>query len=237
MSVTRADVVAALSVHDPAVLRAILDAAEIADRGATTADELAARIADALWWNYATPFGYVSGRVTLDSIVDYVARRLKVEVNGPADAWRRLREMTVSLANSTASHIDTVDPRGVAWADVDDKLKMRLGDSWVPTVLASSGGAASLTAGIAGKIVVRLGATPIGRLLPLLPTVGPIWTGVRKVSGVAAAVGSPLAVGLAVVALDQSLGANHKRLIPLLLGVGALGPSTVSEADVVGDRA
>lgn len=237
MSVSRADVVAALSVHDPSALRAILDAADIRDRGAAGADALAERITDALWWNYATPLGYVTGRVTLDAIVEYVARRLKIEVNGPADAWTRLRELTVTLARTTASQIDTADPRGVTYDGLDDQLKRRLGDSWIPTVMASSSGAAALGASVAGKIVVRIGATPIGRLLPLIPTIGPVWTGVRKVSGVAAVVGGPLSIGLAAVAIDQSLGTNHRRLIPLLLGVGALGPSAVTDADVVGQTA
>lgn len=233
MATGKQDVANALKIHDPVVLRAILEAADVRDRGAEDADALAQRIADALWWNYGTLIGYATGRPTLEAIVDYVAGRLHVELDGPADAWARLRQLTVTLARTTSSRIDTAEPLGVRFDDLDDSLKRRLGDSWVPTAAASSAGATSLGLGLAGKLVVRLGNTPIGRVLPFIPHVGPVWIGLRKVGGVTATVGGPLAIALSVLALDQALGTNHRRLVPLLLGVGALGPTSVSDADEV----
>lgn len=230
MAVRRPDVVAALAVHDPAVLRAILEAAHVSPRSADTPPELAARIADALWWNYCTPAGYLAERATLDDIVDHVSRRLKLELVA-SGAWARVRELTVEIARQTASQIDVSDPSGgVAYSSLDERVQQRLEPSWMPVALGATGGAGSLTAGMVGRVVVRIGATPIGRLLPFVPYVGPVWKGVRTVGGVAAFVGTPLAIGLSAVALNESLGANYRKLVPLLLGVGALGPTAVEEA-------
>ena len=137
MATSKQDVANALKVHDPVVLHAILDAAGVSDRGAEGADALAERIADALWWNYATLLGYATGRPNLEAIVDYVAGRLHVELDGPADAWARLRQLTVTLSRTTHSKIDVAEPVGVKFDDLDDSQKRRLGDSWVPTAVAS----------------------------------------------------------------------------------------------------
>ena len=64
---------------------------------------------------------------------------------------------------------------------------------------------------------------PLGRLLPLLPPVAP-W--VRTVQGGASAVravSGPLGLALAILSANQALGTRYERLLPLLLGVGALG--------------
>lgn len=230
MSVQKKDVVAALSVHDEGSLKAILDAAQVSLRGSEGADMLAERIADALWWNYSTPSGYISGRASLDDILAYVAGRLRVPL-GPGDAWAKLRGMTVYLAHTTGARIDVAEPSGVAWDDLEPTQQGRLGDAWFWATAAAGSSAASLTAGFAGQLVVRLGATPIGRILPIIPRVGPVWRTVRRAGGISAVVGGPLAIGLAAVALDQTLGTNHRKLVPLLLGVGALGPSAI--VDVV----
>jgi len=233
MPVRRSDVRDALAVHDPAVLQEILEAADIRLRGAQSGAELADRITDALWWHYSTPVGYVAESASLDDIVSHVAKKLNVSSLSEGDAWARLRELTVTLSRTTASRIDTSEPHGVAVDDLDDKVKARLAPMWMPTAFAASGGAASFGAAAVGKVVVKIGNTPIGRLLPLIPTVGPIWKGVRTVGGVAAMVGTPLGVAMSVLAINESLGTNYHKLVPLLLGVGALGPTAVAEANEV----
>jgi hypothetical protein len=235
MSVRKADVVAALSVHEPQVLRAILEAADISLRNAETSPDLATRIADQLWWHYCTPFGYVIEVTTLDEMIEHLIKRLQVQhVNEAGDAWNRLRSLTVQLARTTATRIDIADPaRGVSLEDLDDNVRGRMSTPWAPAVGAAAGGVASFGAGVAGKVVVAIGKTPIGRLLPLIPTIGPIWKGVRTVGGVAAVVGTPLGIGLSVVALNESFSTNYAKFVPLLLGVGALGPTAVENADEV----
>ncbi|MEZ4235212.1 MAG: hypothetical protein R3F59_03420 [Myxococcota bacterium] len=75
--------------------------------------------------------------------------------------------------------------------------------------------------------------TPIGRLLPLLPVVGP-WVGVVRtgISGLHFVAG-PLGIAMTVLSMNSALGSNYQRLVPLVLGVGALGPQGVSDAQVV----
>jgi hypothetical protein len=235
MPVRRQDVLAALSVHDPGVLRAILEAAQISLRGAESAPELAARVTDALWWNYSSPLGYVIEASSLDDIVAHVAKKLRVSgMSEGGDAWARLRELTVLLARQTASRIDVADPSlGVRLDDLDPAVQARLSPSWMPTAFAASSGATAVGAGMVGKLVVKIGKSPVGRLLPLIPSIGPVWRGVRTVGGVAAVVGTPLGIALSVVALHESLGTNYHRLVPLLLGIGALGPSAVTEAEEI----
>lgn len=231
MAVRRSEVVAALSVHDAQGLTAILDAAAVSLRGAQTSPELAQRITDALWWHYSTPLGYLTERASLDEIVDHVARRLGVRELPEGDAWARLRAMTVALARTTASQIALDEASGVSLDQLDDRVRQRLDGSWMPTAMPATGGAVAYSAGAVGKVFVRWSNTPIGRLLPLIPKVGPVFRGVRGAAGVAALVGTPVAVGLSVVALNNSLGSSYRKLVPLLLGIGALGPTAMTEAD------
>ena len=70
-----------------------------------------------------------------------------------------------------------------------------------------------------------LGAGPIGRLLPLIPQLAPYWKALRGTAAVAAAVGTPLAVGLGLVGVNHAMGSNYRRVVPLLSGVGALRAS------------
>jgi hypothetical protein len=80
---------------------------------------------------------------------------------------------------------------------------------------------------------VALLKTPIGRLLPLIPYVGP-WVGVVKAGASAVhLVTGPLGVAMLVLSVNSSLGTNYARLVPLVLGVGALGPKPVDDAVVV----
>ncbi len=226
MPTTRADVAAALSVHEPAVLRAILEAADVNTGDATSPTALAQRIADGLWWNYCTPAGYAVDRTSLEAIVQHVARRLKCTLP-EGDVWTQLDAMTQELGRTTATRLSG---EGVAFDDLDPSLHRRLGISWLPTAVAASGGASALGAKVIGGWVVGIGKTPIGQWLPYIPRIGPIWNRVAKLSGVAAVVGGPLAIALSTVAINASLGTNYQRLVPLLLGIGALRPRPVEEA-------
>jgi hypothetical protein len=223
MPVRRPDVVAALAIHESEALFAILEAARVAPRGAQTSDELATRIADALWWYYCTPLGYLADRTTLAHIVRHVARRLRVSVSDDTDAWTELGQLTGGLGR-------LVGARGVSLDDLDTQARARLQPSWMPTAASATGATASVTAAAAGRAIVWLGGTPVGRLLPYLPTVGPVFRVIHKSGSVAALVGGPLGIALSVLSLDQALGTNYQRLVPLLLGVGALGPRPVSDA-------
>jgi hypothetical protein len=232
--VRRADVVATLATQPPAALRAILEAAGHVPES-PNADALAAQVATALWWAYATPLGYALGQVTLDDIVYHVARKLGVAgIPEHGDAWDQVRALTRILATTTGSAASaSPDQPGVGLDDLTATDRARLSPSWLPTAFAASGAATSLAAGAVGRGIVWVGATPIGKLLPYVPTVGPWWKTARTVAGAAAMVGSPLAIGLSVVALNQALGTNYRSLVPLLLGVGALGPAGVAHAQEI----
>ena len=47
------------------------------------------------------------------------------------------------------------------------------------------------------------------------------------------AVSGPLGIALAVLTFNQALGANYRKLVPLVLGVGALRPPPINEAEVI----
>lgn len=59
-------------------------------------------------------------------------------------------------------------------------------------------------------------------LLPLIPALAPYWRAIRGVAAVTAALGTPLSIGLGVLSINHALGSNYRRLVPLLLGAGAL---------------
>ena len=221
MPIHRAEVAQTLSMQSPTALLAVLEAAAVPVRGADTAPELAARIADALWWYYCTPLGYVVDRTDLGDIVDHVAKKTGVEGLPHVEPWARLRELTARL-------VGMHDP--VALEDIDPKTRERLWPNHWPTAFAGMGAGSSAGAAVVGRGILKLAATPIGRVLPLIPTVGPWFKAIKVGAGAAAAVGGPLAVGLTVVATNNAMGTNYRRLVPLLLGVGALGPQPIDDA-------
>ncbi|MEQ1503114.1 MAG: hypothetical protein ABMB14_12830 [Myxococcota bacterium] len=228
MAVSRDQLQATLAVHDPEALRTILEASEVDPRGATTAAELAARIADAIWWNYSTPLGYLSERASLDEIVRHLARKLKVDARVDPDVpvWGQIEALTRALVADLPSH-------GIAFDELDPATRAHTAPSWAASLGWGSGATGSLaTRWGTGKVLALL-KSPIGRLLPLIPVVGP-WVGVIRtgLSGVYLVTG-PLGVAMTVLSLNSALGANYRRLVPLVLGVGALGPMPVSDAVVV----
>jgi hypothetical protein len=225
MSVTREEVVATLALCQPSDLRAILEAARVSPRRAETARDLGGRIADAIWWNYSTPAGYLAGKTELTQIVAHVAKRLRInDAVTSTDAWEALDQMTLALA---AQH-------GPTRADeLDETTQRRLSGSWMGAVGLAGSAGTSAGAGIASHYFLEFAKTPVGRLLPFVPTLGPIFKGVKTGAGVVSIVSWPLALGLGVASINSSLGANYRRLVPLLLGIGALGPSRVEDAEVI----
>lgn len=225
MPVSKHEVEATLAVHDPEALLAILEAADVSPRGAITADALAHRITDALWWNYSTPMGYVSGTITFDQIVDFVTQRLQMQATVPdGNPWWRLEQLTAALA------LGCLEKAGVALDDLDPKSRERIVPRWWPTAALGTSATGSLGARWgSGKLLAFLKG-PIGRLLPLIPPIAPYYHAIRTATAAVNIVAGPLAVGLAVLTLNESLGTNERRLVPLLLGVGALGPDPIEEA-------
>jgi hypothetical protein len=230
MPTTRADLEATLAVHDPEALRLILHASGVDPRGATTAHELAARIADALWWHYSTPLGYLTERASFEDIVGHVAGRLQVShaLDEDAGVWEQTEQLTLALVHSLPDD-------GISVDDLDPALQARLRPAWGPALGFGTGASSSFAARWGSSKVLALLKSPIGRLLPLLPYVGP-WVGVIRTGASAIhVVTGPLGVALGVLTLNSSLGSNYRRLVPLVLGVGALGPRAVDDALVVGD--
>lgn len=223
MAVQHEDVVEALSLHTPQALRGVLEAAGVSPRSATTSRELATRIADALWWHSSTPIGYVTGALTLDAVVDHVAKKARIDgALGTGDAWERTARLTVMMVGESHGP--------VGWSDLHESRQARwTGRKWLPPILGLSG-ATSLGTGWAAKRFLAIGAGPIGRLLPYIPWVGPWFLSIRKGAGVAAALGGPAGVLLSILAANQAFGTNYQKLVPLLLGVGALGPAVMVEA-------
>lgn len=228
MPTTRDQLEAALAVHDADALKLILLAAEVDPRGATTSSELGARIADAIWWNYCTPLGYLTERSTLEDVVHHVARRLGVgdRIEASDTVWEQIRTLTAAL-------VPQIPEDGVSVAALDESTRSRLRPAWLPAIGWGTGAVSSFTARWGTGKVLDLLRSPIGRLLPLIPGIGP-WIGTIKWgAGAVHLVSGPLGIALSVVSLNASLGSNYKRLVPLLLGVGALGPTPVDDAVVV----
>lgn len=233
MPVRKADLSHTLAVLDADALGRVLDAAGVGRRGAIAAHELADRIADGLWWGWCTPVGYVVDRVVLEDIVADVTRKLglSAEVADEGDVWAQLGALLDTLArrHGVATHATPENP-GVAFDDLD-AVHGRLAPGWFPGAATAGGAAGAFTAGVAGRLVVSIGNTPIGRLLPLVPYVGPAWRGVRTASGIAAIAGTPLSLALALISINQGLGTRYDKVVPLLLGVAALRPRTVADAE------
>ena len=88
------------------------------------------------------------------------------------------------------------------------------------SVALSSSGASSAAAGQLGQAVLRFARTPIGRLLPRIPPLAPTWRSIHSAASVAAVVGTPLGLGLGLLALNQAFGTNYPRFVPALLATG-----------------
>lgn len=221
---TRTDVESTLARQDPDALFAVLQAAGVHPRGASTADELAERIADALWWHHSTPLGYVTERSTLEDIVLHAARVLGQEhqLDRTEDGWQQLHDLTWAMFRSLPSE-------GVALQDFDELTRAKMDPSWGPTIGFGLGSGGSVgTAWASGKALGFLKG-PIGRLLPLIPPLAPYYRFAVGGLGAVRIVAWPLGVAFAALSVNSALGANERKLVPLLLGIGGLGPSPVVE--------
>jgi hypothetical protein len=228
MPITRADIVAALSLQQPEDLRVVLESAGVSAGDATSARDLATRIADALWWHHSTPLGYYADRASLEAIVDHAARKLGVSsaIDGSVDGWAQLHQLTRAMFR-------VVPGRGVSLADFDEVTRARIEPSWMPTFgLGVGSGGTVGTAWLSGRALGFLQG-PIGRLLPLIPPVAPYYRLLVSGLGTVRLVAWPVGIALGLLAVNQALGANERKLVPLLLGVGALGPTPVREAEVI----
>lgn len=225
MPITRPDVEAALALHAPEELRAILDAAGVDRKGAQTSRELGERIAEALWWHATTPLGYVTDRTSLEDIVQRVGRRLGVQdrLVADADAWTQLQQLTAVL-------FETLPTGGVSLSSLDAGTRERIEPSWMPTIgLGVGSGTTASAAWMSGRALDFLKG-PFGRLIGLVPPLAPYYKALVGALGTVRFVAWPLTLGLVVLTANTALGANDRKLVPLLLGVGALAPAAVDEA-------
>lgn len=229
MPVTRTDVADSLAVREPSELLAVLESAGVDPRSASTPRELAERVADAIWWNYSTPVGYLGRDAPLEEIVAHVAGKLRVQgALGDGDGWEQIGRLTELLGLSLGT---------MSMDELTEGERKRLRRSLRRPAAMAAGGGSSYAAGMAGRGILKLAATPIGKLIPYIPHVGPAFRTITRGAGVVATVGTPLAIAMGVLAANTALGANYQRLVPLLLGAGALGQGPMQDAEIVGAEA
>ncbi len=232
---SRAELRATLAEKDPEALRLVLHASGVSasspfgafaspaspsgmasDEG--TAAALAERITDAIWWNYATPLGYVADRANFEQIVQHLAGRLGVadRVDPSLPVGEQVRRFTEAL-------VDTLpEGRGIGLDALREDARNRLDPALGPSLGLGTGAAGSFGMRWGTGRLLALLRTPIGRLLPLLPWVGP-WIGaIRTGAGAVFVVSGPLGIAHTVLSVNASLGTNYRKLVPLVLGVGAL---------------
>lgn len=215
----RSELELALAQHPPEALRAILVAAGAGEGESNTSEALARRVSRKLWWSYCTPLGYAADRTALEDIVQHVAERLNVahRVDRNAPVWDQLDALTRALVP------ELPEAPGITMDDVRPASRRHLRPSWKRALALGGGAGGAWGARAASGVVLGFLDGPLGRLLPLLPPVAP-W--VRTVQGGASAVravSGPLGLALAILSANQALGTRYERLLPLLLGVGALG--------------
>lgn len=226
MAVSKDDVRAALAVADPDALRAILIAAGKSDPGERPAAELADRVVRALWWSASTPLGYAAGNATLEDLVQLAARRLDVrhKVLASKPGWEQLQDLTSALLSSLPT------TPGVALSDLDGTARERLKPHWKRAAALGGGAGGSFGARMASGAILGFLEGPVGRLLPLIPPLAPWVKTLGTGASAVRAVSGPLGVAMTLLSINQALGPAYKTLLPLLLGIGALGPGSVEEA-------
>jgi len=74
---------------------------------------------------------------------------------------------------------------------------------------------------------------PVWDLLPRVPQVGPVFAGIRAGVRTVARASAPLGIALALLSLNQALGPEDDRALPLLLGVGLLARELPSVDEAV----
>ncbi len=226
MTVTRESAKATLAVHDPIMLGAVLEAAGIPAR-TTARRELAHRISERLWWYHSTPLGYALDRTSLGDIVAHVAKRLQTTpgVDPHTDPWAAARSLTQQLVPSASD--------GVSLDDLDPVARQRTRGTWLPTAAWGGGATSALGGRVVSGAILKALASPIGRLLPLLPPIAPYVRTIRRGSQVVFSVSGPAGVLLTLATINQAFGRNDEKVVPLVLGLGALPALSVAEAEEI----
>lgn len=221
-SVTREELTERLRGCDPALLLAVLEGAgvdtmRVRDAPAHAAAGVAAeRLVAALWWRAHSPAGQLLAAADLDELVTTAAQGAGVDL--PAgDAWQRLAAVTDKLLPSDVPlTLDGLDP--------DLRARLARGQ-WLPFLGVGAAGTAAASH-VAARLVAGLLATPLFRLLPVIPRIGPIVVALRGAAATVSMISGPLGVVLALWSLNRTLGPTWDTALPLLLGVGlVLRPS------------
>ena len=168
----------------------------------------------------------IANRSEFSDIVRHASKRFGVHLTPTdRDPWSQLDAM---MGHFT----DQVGP--MSFDDLEAAVQQRATRSVFPTAALFTGAGTSAGTGVAAKAILSLTQTPIGRLLPFVPKIGPWFTLVARSAGVASVVSGPLAIGLGVLAINQAMGTNYRKLLPLLIGIGALqAHRRVIDAEVV----
>lgn len=228
MPTTREQVARTLAMFDPAALRLILEASEIPVKEGASAPALSVQVADAIWWNYCSPLGYMADRTSLEEIVRHLVYKLRAQkplqrFDASGDVWEQIRALTAALVREPPADGITVDA-------LDGPTRARLSASWAEPLGWGTSASGSFGARwVSGKALTWFRG-PVGRWLPLVPGIGRWASTVRNGVGAVYAVSGPLGIALTVLSLNSALSTNYRRLVPLVLGVGGLAPDRVGEA-------
>ena len=90
----------------------------------------------------------------------------------------------------------------------------------VPGASAAAKAGTAAASHVVARLVSGLLATPLFRLLPLIPRIGPVVVALRGTAATVSLVSGPLGVVLALWSLNRTLGPTWDTALPLLLGVG-----------------
>lgn len=210
MTVTRQEVQEILAKRDRRQLERVLDVAEVWFPEDADADELARRLADALWWRTHSPAGQTLLPNALDDLVDKYERKLGLDL-GEGDVWRRLDRLTTEmLPTERVLSVDELDPETRA------RLEKAI---WLDLTGVSAAGS-SAAARWAARTLLKWTKGPLWELIKLIPRVGPVLTTIRIGASRVAAVSGPLGIFIALLTLNHTLGPNYDRALPLLVGIG-----------------
>ncbi|MEC7946179.1 MAG: hypothetical protein VX265_01345 [Myxococcota bacterium] len=202
---------ATLADKDPAILSAVLTAADVAHDGpGEGSPRLAGRLTAALWWRSHSPARQLVAPQTLDGLVDRAARKLNLEL-GNGDVWSRLDALTTHfLSQAEPLSVQELPPEVLA------KLERTV---WTKVLGTSAAGSAA-AARVASWKLLQVASGPTWRLLTMLPRVGPALVAARAGVGTVAAAAGPIGVVCALLTLNSVFGPTEDTALPLLLGVG-----------------
>lgn len=191
-------------------LAAVLVGAGLRPAPDAPAAALAEQLTAALWWRSHSPVGQLVLPASLDQLVDRVARKLDLSLP-EGDAWARLDALTRQLLpGGRLLEPGQLDPATRA------RLRKRLWPAWTGVV----GGAGAAGGQYAALKLLAWTQGPLWELLPWVPHLGPAFLAARKGVLLFARVSAPVGVVLALFSLNQALGPEDDRALPLLLGIG-----------------